>query len=337
MTKLTPDSPEAREMLRRYLLDTLSPAARNRVDERLAATPEWRNALEIERRALEALDQLDEGAPSKDLAAAVMARVREEEAERAAGAPPVRALVLRIAVFAAITVIIGALLVPIMFHAREEKRIATAAGNLKQLGVVFRMYANENKEFFPPLAPYEDVWMFDVQELYPKYLTDLTILVNPRLPNAEELRRELETLVAEESIDWERVTRIAAQSYTYMPWPVQNDEEAVAVAEARRKLDPSEYREPRIEEGEHTFRRIREGIERFFITDINNPAATNIGQSTIPVLFENVHEVRKREKRRDAVVLYMDGHVERKQYGDSPEGQFPLTEAVADAFAPQRD
>ncbi|MBN2310930.1 MAG: hypothetical protein JXR94_18290 [Candidatus Hydrogenedentes bacterium] len=32
--------------------------------------------------------------------------------------------------------------------------------------------------------------------------------------------------------------------------------------------------------------RLREGIERFFITDINNPAATNKGQSDIPVMWD---------------------------------------------------
>ena len=33
--------------------------------------------------------------------------------------------------------------------------------------------------------------------------------------------------------------------------------------------------------------RLREGIERFFITDINNPAAGAKAQSSIPVMFDN--------------------------------------------------
>ena len=66
--------------------------------------------------------------------------------------------------------------------------------------------------------------------------------------------------------------------------------------------------------------RLREGIERFFITDINNPAGSAEAQSSIAVMFdflstevENYNHVPG-----GANVLYMDGHVEFHRYATGP-------------------
>ena len=87
--------------------------------------------------------------------------------------------------------------------------------------------------------------------------------------------------------------------------------------------------------GDSTFYHLRDGIERFMITDINNPAASATAQSEIPVMFETVRKQRPpRSLRRTHGynVLYLDGHVEFLNYGE----QFPATDAVADAFPPPR-
>ena len=57
---------------------------------------------------------------------------------------------------------------------------------------------------------------------------------------------------------------------------------------------------------------MRMGIERFFITDINNPAASAAASSEIPVMWD---EIRYDAKTFNHVpgggnCLYMDGHVE---------------------------
>jgi len=81
-----------------------------------------------------------------------------------------------------------------------------------------------------------------------------------------------------------------------------------------------------------SFPRLREGVERFFITDINNPAATNIGQSDIPVMWDawqngfnqlvaNIAEggdglvLMFNHVPGGSNILYMDGHVEFARYG----------------------
>jgi len=76
--------------------------------------------------------------------------------------------------------------------------------------------------------------------------------------------------------------------------------------------------------------RLREGIERFFITDINNPAGSTQAQSELPVLWDSAHAysmgsgspamVEFNHAPGGGNVLYMDGHVEFVRY----PGEFPM-------------
>jgi prepilin-type N-terminal cleavage/methylation domain-containing protein/prepilin-type processing-associated H-X9-DG protein len=71
--------------------------------------------------------------------------------------------------------------------------------------------------------------------------------------------------------------------------------------------------------------RMREGIERFMITDINNPAATALSQSEIATMFDFVSTVSTdfNHVPGGSNVLYLDGHVEFKKYLTD----FPVTRA----------
>jgi len=182
--------------------------------------------------------------------------------------------------------------------------------NLKSISLSLRMYANASKgEKYPPMAPYEDVWMFDVARLYPEHLSDLTVLVAPRLPDCRELLEEMKELETSTPIDWERVTRIAARGYTYLGWAVQEPKEIPRLAQERYRIAKVDY-DLDIDHDEGSFYRLREGIERFFITDINNPAASANAQSEIMVLFEPPDEAVWQAGRPGSNVLFMDGHVE---------------------------
>jgi prepilin-type N-terminal cleavage/methylation domain-containing protein/prepilin-type processing-associated H-X9-DG protein len=95
------------------------------------------------------------------------------------------------------------------------------------------------------------------------------------------------------------------------------------------------------EVGPATLSRLREGVERFMITDINNPAASAKAQSSIPAMMD-VWGLSKKvgdtgEDNDDSTaagvlsfnhvpgganVLHMDGHVEFVRYGTA----FPVTE-----------
>ncbi len=74
--------------------------------------------------------------------------------------------------------------------------------------------------------------------------------------------------------------------------------------------------------GTNTVHRLREGVERFMITDINNPGASAMAQSTLPIMFDQVATAVSLFNHipGGANVLFMDGHVafERyEEYGDN--------------------
>ncbi|MCC6143848.1 MAG: hypothetical protein IT368_08575 [Candidatus Hydrogenedentes bacterium] len=97
--------------------------------------------------------------------------------------------------------------------------------------------------------------------------------------------------------------------------------------------------------GGETVLRLREGVERFFITDINNPARASQAQSTLPVMWDFFASAATGSGANPAFigqgvqkfnhlpggsnVLFMDGHVAFLRYKD---GAFPMSEWLAGYF-----
>jgi prepilin-type processing-associated H-X9-DG protein len=79
--------------------------------------------------------------------------------------------------------------------------------------------------------------------------------------------------------------------------------------------------------GGDTLFRLKEGVARFLITDINNPAGSNFAESAVPVMWDHVTTATKdfNHVPGGANVLYLDGHVEFVKYPGEP----PLTAAMA--------
>jgi prepilin-type processing-associated H-X9-DG protein len=205
--------------------------------------------------------------------------------------------------------IIAPIMLPALARAREAARRSSCANNLKQMGLVYKMFSNESKgEYLPQLSPEPGKLMFMDQgegmqySVYTEYLIDLTILGCP----------------SDVDVDWDAARDprvwIDDESYYYLGYAVTNNLELQGFAEAyRRQMDAegSFAEDLEVEDGmgsggSATIYRLREGIERFLITDIHNPAASAVALSTIPLLIE----------RRDSHipgggnVLFMDGHVE---------------------------
>ncbi len=83
-----------------------------------------------------------------------------------------------------------------------------------------------------------------------------------------------------------------------------------------------------------TVYRLREGIERFLITDINNPAASAMAQSNIHVMFDMFGAGQAisyfNHVPGGCNVLYMDGHVEFIRYpGADAPGEGPINASMA--------
>ena len=94
---------------------------------------------------------------------------------------------IELLVVIAIIGILAAILLPALARARESARRSSCANNLKQFGVIFKMYANEAGGKFPPLQMIDKApdYKVDVaaapecRAIYPEYLTDVNIVVCP--------------------------------------------------------------------------------------------------------------------------------------------------------------
>lgn len=291
-----------RQLLRDYLLDTLDPDERSRVEARILESTEWQAALEAERAALDIVDVLEDEAPPRNLAARTVERVEE-----IAAAEPRRQFGSWASVVATIAIIgvVGAILLPALGRAREAARRASTQNNMKQIGLAMKMYANESPgEKWPPMSRYEGLWMFDLERVHPKYLTDVSILVDLERPDADELLEELTDAAAQEPPDYRRMTEIAALSFRYTGWMISSEDDAATLAQTYAQLSLEQLDEDLRGEEEVVYR-LREGIERFLITDINNAAASAVGQSEVLILVSNPEG-----ELDEGNALYLDGHVE---------------------------
>ena len=97
---------------------------------------------------------------------------------------------IELLVVIAIIGILAAILLPALARAREAARRASCAGNLKQFGLIFQMYANEHNGHFPPCAPFGNGYLNGMtlfsaprgSAVYPEYLTDLNVAHCPSDP-----------------------------------------------------------------------------------------------------------------------------------------------------------
>jgi prepilin-type processing-associated H-X9-DG protein len=235
---------------------------------------------------------------------------------------PMRLKSWEMAAILALIIVTGLLCLPLASRSREASRRASCQSNLKQMGLVFKMFANESRgQVWPRVSPLPGNWIPDTAVIYPEYVSDLSIMICPSSPFASPGtfragRRRGASMLPQ---------CVSSLFYIYTGFTIVRDEEAVALAQTYESQPDAVF----------ASRSLDVTIPVWAETgDPKNNAAA--GQSNIPVMWDRVplyEDEFSHTRPAGGNVLHMDGHVEfvKYSYYNHPNF-FPITRISAELF-----